>query len=189
MQDNERFISTQAVYDAICELHEKEQPSTRLAVAQLTGLKLTTVDDRIKALKDSERITPVLRGWYVPVVIHPPARAISKSVLTDGFVKIEIGDEVITLTPREARRLAEMMAGEVCIAVAIASASRNDLAMIEFQSKIDRMEREQAENPTKEIAQSLASSVKSLERHAAATEAMRRQQEQGMHQQDLPHVN
>ena len=33
----------------------------------------------------------------------------SKTVLADGFVKIEIGDEVLTLTPREDRVLGGLM--------------------------------------------------------------------------------
>ena len=63
----------------------------------------------------------VLRGVYVPVEVHPPARSISKTVLTDGTVKIEIGDEVLTLTPREDRALAMLQAGAVMQVLGIAT--------------------------------------------------------------------
>lgn len=113
--------STQRIYDAVCELHALEQVATRETVAELTGLKLSIVDDRLRALMDDEKIRRVLRGVYVPVEVHPPARSISKTVLTDGTVKIEIGDEVLTLTPREDRALAMLQAGAVMQVLGIAT--------------------------------------------------------------------
>lgn len=111
--------STQRVYDAVIDLHRLEQIATRETVAELTGLKLAIVDDRLRALVDDERLKRVLRGVYVPVETHPPARDISKTILSDGSVKIEIGDEVLTLTPREDRMLASLMAGTSAQAIAI----------------------------------------------------------------------
>ena len=90
-----------------------EQVATRETVAELTGLKMGIVDDRLRALMDDGKLKRVLRGVYVPVEVHPPARCISKTVLTDGTVKIEIDDEVLTLTPREDRALAMLQAGAV----------------------------------------------------------------------------
>ena len=113
--------STQRIYDAVCELHALEQVATRETVAELTGLKLAIVDDRLRALMDDGRVKRVLRGVYVPVEVHPPARSISKTVLTDGTVKIEIGDEVLTLTPREGRALAMLQAGAVMQVLGIAT--------------------------------------------------------------------
>lgn len=113
--------STQRIYDAVCELHALEQVATRETVAELTGLKLSIVDDRLRALMADEKIRRVLRGVYVPVEVHPPARSISKTVLTDGTVKIEIGDEVLTLTPREDRALAMLQAGAAMQVLGIAT--------------------------------------------------------------------
>lgn len=112
--------STQRIYDAVCELHALEQIATRETVAELTGLKLGIADDRLRSLVDDGRIKRVLRGVYVPVEVHPPARCISKTVMTDGTVKIEIGDEVLTLTPREDRALAMLQAGAAVQALGIA---------------------------------------------------------------------
>lgn len=42
--------------------------------------------------------------------MHRVARAISKTILPSGLVKLEIGDEVLTLTPQENRMLAELQA-------------------------------------------------------------------------------
>lgn len=115
------LTSTQRIFDAVCELHALEQVATRETVAELTGLKLAIVDDRLRDLKDDGRVRRVLRGVYVPVEAHPPARSISKTVLTDGTVKIEIGDEVLTLTPREDRALAMLQAGAVMQVLGIAT--------------------------------------------------------------------
>lgn len=113
--------SAQRIYDAVCELHALEQVATRETVAELTSLKLGIVDDRLRALLDDGRVKRVLRGVYVPVEVHPPARSISKTVLTDGMVKIEIGDEVLTLTPREDRALAMLQAGAAMQVLGIAT--------------------------------------------------------------------
>ena len=105
--------STMAVYAAVCELHANEMPATRLSVAEITGLPLTTVDDRIKHLNDHEELDRVIRGQYVPRAKFPVARRISKTTLPDGMTMIEIGDNIVLhLTPKEARQLANDLAGE-----------------------------------------------------------------------------
>ena len=88
----------QQILDTVQELHNLEQIVTREAVKEATGLPLTTVDDRLATLVDRGDITRIGRGVFVPAVRHPPARPISKTVLPDGSVKLEIGDEVLTLT-------------------------------------------------------------------------------------------
>ena len=109
----------QQILDTVQELHNLEQIVTREAVKEATGLPLTTVDDRLATLVDRGDITRIGRGVFVPAVRHPPARPISKTVLPDGSVKLEIGDEVLTLTPREDRHLAAMMAGSVAQLAAV----------------------------------------------------------------------
>ena len=82
----------QQILDTVQELHNLEQIVTREAVREATGLALTTVDDRLATLVDRGDITRIGRGVFVPAVKHPPARPISKTVLPDGSVKIEVGD-------------------------------------------------------------------------------------------------
>jgi hypothetical protein len=53
----------------------------------------------------------VQRGVFVPAPEHEPARFISKTILPCGTVKVEIGDDVLTLTPRENRMLGDLMVG------------------------------------------------------------------------------
>lgn len=98
------------VQEAVEDLHRLEQIVTRETLAEHTGLKLSIIDDRLKSLHQDGQIIRVQRGVYVPVVRHPPARHISQTILPDGMVVLEIGDDVMHLTPREARTLASMVA-------------------------------------------------------------------------------
>lgn len=104
-------MSVQIVLDAIKDLHDREQVVTREALSEVTGLKLTIVDNSLKTLVNDHLIVRANRGVFVPTVQHPPARAISKTVLPDGRVKIEVGDVVLELTPKEDRALAGLMSG------------------------------------------------------------------------------
>lgn len=107
-----KISSTAAVYAAVCEIHANEMPVNRETVAELTNLPLTTVDDRIKYLHDEGSIRRTVRSHYVPADTFPVARAITKTTLPNGMVKLEIGNHVLDLTPTEARRLANDFAGE-----------------------------------------------------------------------------
>lgn len=101
----------QQILDAIQDLYNAEQMVTREALQELTGLKMTIIDDRTAVLVDEGTVIRKGRGVFVPAVQHPPARPISKTVMPDGTVKIEIGDTVLDLTPREDRLLASIQAG------------------------------------------------------------------------------
>lgn len=102
----------QVVLEAVQDLHNMEQVVTRETLRDATGLRLTVIDDRISLLIDNGQVYRVQRGVFVPAPEHKPARLITKTVLPCGTVKIEIGDDhVLTLTPREDRMLARLMAG------------------------------------------------------------------------------
>lgn len=102
--------SKELVLEAVRELYAQEQIVTRETLAEHTGLTMTVVDDRIAVLVDDGQVIRVQRGVFIPAPTWPAARPISKTILPDGFVKIEIGDEVLTLTPRESRALGELTA-------------------------------------------------------------------------------
>ena len=105
--------NAETILEAIEDLHNQEQIVTRTTLANLTGLQLSIIDDRLSYLVDSGQIIRVQRGVFIPAPKHRPSRIMSKMVLPDGTVKIEIGDdEVLTLTPREARNLGNLMVAE-----------------------------------------------------------------------------
>ena len=137
----------QQMLDAIHDLHNAEQLVTREALQEVTGLKLTIIDDRVATLVDEGAVIRKGRGVFVPAIQHPPARPISKTVMPDGMIKIEIGDMVLELTPKEDRALASLQAGTaVQFAVietgqelsTLVAAMRTRVAKLEAQLRKDK---------------------------------------------------
>ena len=134
--------STDRIYDAVRDLRSLEQIATRETVAELTGLKLSVVDDRLRALVDDGRLKRLLRGIYELVEAYPASRAISKTIVGNGYVKIEIGDQLLTLTPSEDRDLAMLQAGAAGQAVLINSTNQHLYLATELAAKVEKLERE-----------------------------------------------
>ena len=111
MTQDSSIPSTQRVYDAVRDLREADQIATRETVAEMTGLKLSVVDDRLRALVDDGQLRRLLRGVYELVEVFPAPRVMSCTILSNGWVKIEIGNEMLTLTPTEARRATRALGG------------------------------------------------------------------------------
>lgn len=104
--------NAEIVLEAIQDLHAQEQIVTRETLMDVTGLKLTVIDDRVASLIDNGQVFRIQRGVFIPAPQHGQARLIGKTILPDGTIKIDIGDDhVLTLTPREGRMLGELMAG------------------------------------------------------------------------------
>lgn len=103
--------SADAILEAVQDIHAQEQIVTRETLAAHTGLKLSIVDDRLAYLVNNGAIHRVQRGVFVPAEPHRPARYVTRSLLPDGTTVLEIGDQVLILTPREARMVGEAMAG------------------------------------------------------------------------------
>ena len=136
------ITSTDRIFDAVRELRSLEQIATRETVAELTELKLTVVDDRLRTLVDDGKLKRLLRGIYELVEEYPATRAISKTVLPTGYVKYDIGDEVITLTPVEDRVLAQLGIGAAGQAVMIQSTNQHLYLATELAAKVEKLERE-----------------------------------------------
>lgn len=111
MTDPKPRSTAEVVMGAIEDLHAREQIVTREILAELTGLKLTTIDDRLGHLMDTGKIRRVQRGVFVPLEQHRPARPISRTLCPDGTTVLEVGDTVMILSPRESRMIGELMAG------------------------------------------------------------------------------
>ena len=116
---NPKRSTAETILEAIQDLHAREQVVTREILAEVTGLKLTTIDDRLGYLLDNGRIRRVQRGVFVPMEQHRPARPISRTLCPDGTTVLEVGDTVMILSPRESRMLGEVMTGAAQQFVAI----------------------------------------------------------------------
>lgn len=129
------------VQEAVEDLHRLEQIVTRETLAEHTGLKLSIIDDRLKALVIDGHIVRVQRGVFVPVAQHPAARPISHTELPDGTVVLDIGDDVMKLTPREARTLGAMLGGRAIQAAQIDIGHQSAFMSSEISSRVRGLER------------------------------------------------
>lgn len=136
------ITSTQRVFDAVRDLREVDQIATRETVAELTGLKMAIVDDRLRALVDDGKLKRLLRGVYELVETFPEPRPIYCGILHSGMVKLELGEDVLTLTPSEARRTARALGGFAEDARVIESTKAHLFLATELAAKVERQERE-----------------------------------------------
>jgi hypothetical protein len=63
----------QAIWRAIMDMHATKRSITRQALSDMTGLKLTLVDDHVKRMRSDGRLRLVINGVFEPVVM-PCAR-------------------------------------------------------------------------------------------------------------------
>ncbi|MDR3158603.1 MAG: hypothetical protein LBU11_06260 [Zoogloeaceae bacterium] len=98
------------VFEAILSLRDKGQMATRDAVITAARMRPTLVDGCLRRLREDGRIVSPVRGVFVPVAQHREAQPVSLTVLPDGMAKLEIGDALIELTPRERQLLGDVIA-------------------------------------------------------------------------------
>lgn len=128
------------VFEAIRQIHDAGGEPTRERIVAMTGLKPTTVDDRIKVLRGEGMISP-LKQCYRPLHQHVAAQAVSCTVMPNGIYKIEKGDEVMTLVPAEARQLAPMLAGKALEASALERVQEMEVRMVEMAQQLREVQR------------------------------------------------
>lgn len=101
------------VWAAIMELHNQGQIVTRQRVQELSKLSFHVVDGHITSLIERDgKLRRVMNGVFEPVVAYVETRAVSVTDMPEGMTKLEIGDEVIELTPTEVRMLAKRLQGD-----------------------------------------------------------------------------
>lgn len=132
--------TTQIVLEAVRELHGLGQVATRETVQMMTGLKIGIVDDRLKHLAAEDLVRRAGRGLYVLVLKPDNARQISQTRLPDGTIVLDIGDDVMILTPTEARTLGSMLAGGAVQAAQIELGYQASVVNAELALKVRRLE-------------------------------------------------
>lgn len=102
----------QIIWDTIQDLHQQGQVATRELLVELTGYKMTIIDDHVTRMIENGRLRRLRAGVYAPVEAMPEPRAISQTRMANGTSIIEIGDIVLHLWPRERSELATMLVGD-----------------------------------------------------------------------------
>ena len=103
--------SSVRILECVRELAAGNLLATRAAIVELSGLRKSVVDDRLRVLVDDGHLLKVQNGCYELTRPYTTSRAMSKTITGDGFVKVEVGDQVLDLTPTEDRHLALLQAG------------------------------------------------------------------------------
>ena len=139
----------QIVYDAIVTMRDMSQYATRKSLLAVLNLKRSIIDDNIATLINEGKIYGVERGVYAPLFEHPEARLISKTPLPCGMVKADIGNDVWTLTPQEARNLGSQFMAEamqysnIQLGQHVAQVAANhDLHIKRLEAKIRALEKQ-----------------------------------------------
>lgn len=99
-----------AVYDAVVDLNHANKQASRKAIADASGKPLQIVDDHCRNLKEEGFIRPIMPGIFEPVE-QLPDRPISGTILPNGRYKLEVGDQVLDLSMREARNAGLLLGG------------------------------------------------------------------------------
>jgi len=102
---------TDVVYQAVRDLSTESAIARREALRKRTGLPYSIIDEAIKRLREDEGSVYRLRsGAFVPIDRYEE-EAISATVLIDGHVKLEVGDQLLTLTPRGCAKIMGLLVG------------------------------------------------------------------------------
>ncbi len=102
---------TDVVYQAVRDLTDEETVARRESLRKRTGLPYSIIDEAIKRLREDEGSVYRLKsGSFLPIDRYDE-EAISATVLTDGHVKLEVGDQLMTLTPRGCAKVMGLLVG------------------------------------------------------------------------------
>lgn len=98
------------VLTAINTICDHREAASRTQIVSMTALKMPVVDEQVRVLKEKGLIRMANAGFYVPVD-QSPDRPVSTTSLPQGRLKVEVGDDLLNLNPREAFNLAKQLAG------------------------------------------------------------------------------
>lgn len=99
------------IYNTIVALREQDRIPTRQVLSELLGLKISVVDHYLKGLKGEGRVVSPVHGVLEPVEAYREDRAVSATFLPRGAIKVEVGDQLLELSLREARAIGMALGG------------------------------------------------------------------------------
>ncbi len=97
--------SLKHVLECIALLTAEKGAAESSDIRTRTGLPSMLLKERLDTLLELGQVERVQRGFYRSVTVFAPPRPVSKTVLPDGMVVLEVGDTVLHLSPAEDRML------------------------------------------------------------------------------------
>ena len=117
----------------VCKmLHDGGIVPTRDLLVEKTGFTPGAIDEALKQLRKMGLVSRDPAS-YKPIEQFAESRAISGSPLPNGAFKLEVGDDLLTLTPDEARKAGLLLQGYALDCVAL-------LPVRMMQDRMSRME-------------------------------------------------
>ncbi|GKT19790.1 hypothetical protein AVHY2522_23770 [Acidovorax sp. SUPP2522] len=135
----------QRIWEAITEMFHADQVVTRECLVEVTGLKMTIIDDHVGRMVESGELRRVRAGVFVPVPRYSPPRPVYGSMTTDGFFVLEVGDQKVVMQPREARQAGALMAGQFMQLAAIQMGHDTNLMVNELHRELKQLKRDLGE--------------------------------------------
>ena len=109
MSETPADASRAIVLACIKQLTDEHGSATYQQIIDAAGISPHIVKERCDQLVNvTHEVERISRGVYRAIKSFAPPRPISKTVLADGEVVLEIGDDVVHLTPQEERLLRGM---------------------------------------------------------------------------------
>ena len=112
-EKRDRFRNGHLIWDTILELRNSERRINRRALADITGLKPGIVDDHVERWIEKDQLRRAGNGELEVIEQFPASRPVSVTGLRSGLVKLEVGSDLLELTPTEARDIARWFHGFV----------------------------------------------------------------------------
>ena len=134
----EKRTTRQIIWGALVDLRAQGQIATRQVLAEVTALKLTTVDDHLNRMVEDGQLRRPVAGVVEIIDQMPPPRPVSLLHNPGGCSKLEIGDLCVDIWPQERRMLATLLAGDMVQYSNIQFGQETSIAMAQMMSALNR---------------------------------------------------
>lgn len=132
----EKRTTRQIIWGALVDLRAQQQIATRQVLAEVTGLKLVTIDDHLNRMVEDGQLRRPVAGVVEIIDQMPAPRAMTVTDLPDGLTIIELGDDEMRMWPQERRALAKRLAGDIVQYSNIEFGRETGVAMAEMLAEL-----------------------------------------------------
>lgn len=136
--NEEKRTTRQIIWGALVDLRSQGQIATRQVLAEVTSLKLTTVDDHLNRMVEDGQLRRPVAGVVEIIDQMPDPRPVSLLHNPGGCSKLEIGDFCVDVWPQERRMLATLLAGDMVQYSNIQFGQETSIAMAQMMSALNR---------------------------------------------------
>lgn len=134
----DKRTTRQIIWGALVDLRAQQQIATRQVLAEVTGLKLVTIDDHLNRMIEDGQLRRPVAGVVEIIDQMPDPRPVSLLHNPGGCSKLEVGDVCLDLWPQERRMLATLLAGDMVQYSNIQFGQETSIAMAQMMSALNR---------------------------------------------------